>query len=459
MLPFGRIFGHKVRHDLSMIPCRVTLEGKIMDRIRLVGGNELNGELPISGAKNAALPLMIASLLTKDPLVLNNVPRLADVKQLERILENHGVDIAVQGRRRGDDEMQGQRITFTAHDIVDTCAPYELVSTMRASFWVIGPLLARMGEARVSMPGGCAIGTRPVDFYIDGLQQLGAKIEIDGGYVNATAPGGRLKGGKVVLPRISVGATHVIMMAATLAEGTSVIENAAMEPEVTNLAECLIAMGAKIEGVGTRTLTIEGVEALHGAEVDVIPDRIETGTYAMAVAMTGGNVLLKGANAEHLQAALDVLKQTGAEITEEEDGIRIVKNGGGITPIDVDIAEYPGFPTDLQAQYMALMSRADGTSTIRETIFENRFMHVSELARLGAHIDVDGQAAKVTGADNLKGAQVMATDLRASVSLVIAGLAAEGETIVNRIYHLDRGFERLEDKLSRCGAKIERVSG
>jgi len=430
-----------------------------MDRIRIVGGNELHGELPISGAKNAALPLMIASLLSKEPLTLNNVPRLADVKQLERILENHGVDLSVQGRRRGEDEMRGQRITFSAADIVDTCAPYELVATMRASFWVIGALLAREGEARVSMPGGCAIGTRPVDFYIDGLQQLGAEIEIDGGYVNAKAPGGRLKGGLVKLPRISVGTTHVIMMAATLAEGTTTIENAAMEPEVVNLAECLVAMGAKISGIGTRTITVEGVEELHGAEVDVIPDRIETGTYAMAVAMTGGNVLLKGANADHLEAPLKVLEQTGVEISREEDGLRIIKSGREIIAIDAEISEYPDFPTDLQAQYMALMTRSNGTSLVRETIFENRFMHVAELMRFGADISVDGQKAHVTGVSDLKGAQVMATDLRASVSLVIAGLAAQGETIVNRIYHLDRGFERLEDKLSRCGAQIERISG
>jgi len=313
--------------------------------------------------------------------------------------------------------------------------------------------------ARVSMPGGCAIGTRPVDFYIDGLQQLGAEIEIDGGYVNAKAPGGRLKGGAVKLPRISVGTTHVIMMAATLAEGITTIENAAMEPEVVNLAECLVAMGAKITGIGTRTITVEGVKELHGAEFEVIPDRIETGTYAMAVAMTGGNVLLRGANADHLDAPLKILEQTGVEIIREEDGLRIIKNGSAINAIDAEISEYPDFPTDLQAQYMALMTRSNGTALVRETIFENRFMHVAELMRFGADISVDGQKAHVKGVSELKGAQVMATDLRASVSLVIAGLAAKGETIVNRIYHLDRGFERLEDKLSRCGAQIERISG
>jgi UDP-N-acetylglucosamine 1-carboxyvinyltransferase len=430
-----------------------------MDRIRLIGGNELNGEIPISGAKNAALPLMIASLLTDEPLVLQNVPRLADVKQLERILENHGVDIAVHGRRRGEDEGVGQRMTFHAADIVDTTAPYELVSKMRASFWVIGPLLARCHEARVSLPGGCAIGTRPVDLFLYGLKELGAEIDIDEGYVVAKAPKGGLVGTRITFPKVSVGATHTILMAATLARGTTIIENAAQEPEITNVAECLVAMGAKISGIGTRTLTIEGVDKLHGATVDVIPDRIETGTFAMAAAMTGGNVLLKGARPEHLQSALDILARTGVELTVEPEGLRVYRNGNGIQPVDVETDPFPGFPTDLQAQFMALMTMASGTSQIRETIFENRYMHVAELARFGADISVDGQIATVHGKPQLKGAQVMATDLRASVSLVIAGLAAKGETVVNRIYHLDRGFERLEDKLSRCGAEIERVAG
>jgi UDP-N-acetylglucosamine 1-carboxyvinyltransferase len=430
-----------------------------MDRIRLIGGNELNGEIPISGAKNAALPLMIASLLTDEPLVLQNVPRLADVKQLERILENHGVDIAVHGRRRGEDEGVGQRMTFHAADIVDTTAPYELVSKMRASFWVIGPLLARCHEARVSLPGGCAIGTRPVDLFLYGLKELGAEIDIDEGYVVAKAPKGGLVGTRIVFPKVSVGATHTILMAATLAKGTTIIENAAQEPEITNVAECLVAMGAKISGIGTRTITIEGVDKLHGATVDVIPDRIETGTFAMAAAMTGGNVLLKGARPEHLQSALDILARTGVELTVEPQGLRVHRNGNGIQPVDVETDPFPGFPTDLQAQFMALMTMASGTSQIRETIFENRYMHVAELARFGADISVDGQIATVHGKPQLKGAQVMATDLRASVSLVIAGLAAKGETVVNRIYHLDRGFERLEDKLSRCGAEIERVAG
>ena len=430
-----------------------------MDRIRLVGGNELRGEIPISGAKNAALPLMIASLLTDEPLVLQNVPRLADVKQLERILENHGVDIAVHGRRRGEDQGVGQRMTFHAADIVDTTAPYELVSVMRASFWVIGPLLARCHEARVSLPGGCAIGTRPVDLFLYGLKELGAEIDIDEGYVVAKAPKGGLVGTRIVFPKVSVGATHTILMAATLARGTTIIENAAQEPEITNVAECLVAMGAKITGIGTRTLTIEGVEKLHGATVDVIPDRIETGTFAMAAAMTGGDVLLRGARPEHLQSALDILARTGTELTYEVDGIRVRRNGNGIQPVDVETDPFPGFPTDLQAQFMALMTMSSGVSNIRETIFENRYMHVAELARFGADIRVEGQLATITGKPTLKGAQVMATDLRASVSLVIAGLAARGETVVNRIYHLDRGFERLEDKLSRCGAEIERVAG
>jgi len=430
-----------------------------MDRIRIVGGHELRGEIPISGAKNAALPLMIASLLTREPLVLENVPRLADVKQLERILENHGVDIAVHGRRPGADGLDGQRMTFEAAEIVDTTAPYELVSTMRASFWVIGPLLARAHEARVSLPGGCAIGTRPVDLFLFGLRELGAEIDIDEGYVVARAPKGGLVGATVSFPKVSVGATHTILMAATLARGTTVIENAAQEPEITNVAECLVAMGAKITGIGTRTLTIEGVPALHGATVEVIPDRIETGTFAMAAAMTGGDVLLRGARPDHLQAALDILARTGTEVVPESGGLRVRRNGNGIQPVDVETDPFPGFPTDLQAQFMALMTMSSGTSTIRETIFENRYMHVAELMRFGADIAVDGQVATVHGRPRLKGAQVMATDLRASVSLVIAGLAAEGETVVNRIYHLDRGFERLEDKLSRCGAEIERVAG
>ncbi|CDX20065.1 UDP-N-acetylglucosamine 1-carboxyvinyltransferase (Enoylpyruvate transferase 1) (UDP-N-acetylglucosamine enolpyruvyl transferase 1) (EPT 1) [Mesorhizobium sp. ORS 3324] len=430
-----------------------------MDRIRIVGGKELAGSIPISGAKNAALPLMIASLLTDDSLTLENVPHLADVELLIRILGNHGVDYSVNGRREKQQEGYSRTITFSARNIVDTTAPYELVSKMRASFWVIGPLLARMGEARVSLPGGCAIGTRPVDLFLEGLQVLGAELDVDNGYVVAKTRNGRLHGNRYVFPKVSVGATHVLMMAASLAKGETVLENAAREPEVVNLAECLIAMGAKIHGAGTSTITIEGVEALSGARIRVIPDRIETGTYAMAVAMTGGDVLLEGARPDLLQTALDVIAETGAEITPTNAGIRVRRNGAGIAPVDVTTAPFPAFPTDLQAQFMGLMTMAKGKSRITETIFENRFMHVQELARLGAHITLSGQTAIVDGVARLKGAPVMATDLRASVSLVIAGLAAEGETTVNRVYHLDRGFERLEEKLSGCGAVIERISG
>ncbi len=429
-----------------------------MEQIRIVGGRQLSGSIPISGAKNAALPLMIASLLTPETLTLDNVPRLADVEQLIRILGNHGVDYSVNGRREAQDGAYARTINFTAGRIVDTTAPYELVSKMRASFWVIGPLVARMGEARVSLPGGCAIGTRPVDLFIDGMQALGADIDVDGGYVVAKAKRG-LVGNRFVFPKVSVGATHVLMMAASLAKGETVLENAAREPEIVNLADCLNAMGARISGAGTPTIHIDGVDELHGARVTVIPDRIETGTYAMAVAMTGGDVVLEGARADLLETALDVIARTGAEIVPVNSGIRVRRNGSGIEPVDVTTEPFPGFPTDLQAQFMGLMTMAKGRSHITETIFENRFMHVQELARLGAHITLAGQTAIVEGVARLKGAPVMATDLRASVSLVIAGLAAEGETTVNRVYHLDRGFERLEEKLSGCGADISRISG
>ncbi len=427
-----------------------------MDRIRIVGGNRLNGSIAISGAKNAALPLMIASLLTDETLTLENVPRLADVAMLKRILGNHGVDCMVQGKRPGQNG-QGETLELSARQIVDTVAPYDLVSRMRASFWVIGPLLARMGEARVSLPGGCAIGTRPVDLFIDALRALGADIDIDGGYVIARARKG-LTGARVTFPKVTVGATHVTLMAAALAKGETVIENAAREPEIVDLAQCLTAMGAKIAGAGSSTIRIQGVDRLGAARHAVMPDRIETGTYAFAVAMTGGDVLLEGASGALLEKPLAVLSQIGAEVTATNQGIRITRNGHGLSPVEVTTEPFPGFPTDLQAQLMALVSRADGTSHIRETIFENRFMHVQELARLGAEIHLDGQVATVTGVPRLKGAQVMATDLRASVSLVIAGLGAEGETVVNRVYHLDRGFERIEEKLGACGAAIERLS-
>lgn len=429
-----------------------------MDRIRVRGGNKLNGVIPISGAKNAALPLMIASLLSEEPLTLDNVPRLADVNLLQHILGNHGVDVTMSGKRAGENENDGQTLKLSAKNIVDTTAPYHLVSKMRASFWVIGPLVARMGEARVSMPGGCAIGTRPVDFHLDALRALGADIEIEEGYVIARAKKG-LRGAPIKFGKVSVGATHTALMAAVLAKGETTIENAAQEPEVFDLADCLSKMGAKISGAGTATIRIEGVDKLGAAQHSVLPDRIETGTYLMAAAMTGGDVLLKGAKPQLLQAALDLISKAGVEITATNEGIRVKRDGNPIAPVDVTTAPFPAFPTDLQAQLMALMTRAKGTSQIRETIFENRFMHVQELARLGARIAVDGQTATIEGVERLKGAPVMATDLRASVSLVIAGLAAEGETMVHRVYHLDRGFERLEQKLARCGAAIERVAG
>src|SRR5437763_5131209 len=428
-----------------------------MDRIRIVGGRNLNGTIPISGAKNATLPLMIASLLTEQTLILDNVPRLADVALLERILGNHGVDIMVGGKRPGDEEHRGQTLHISAARIIDTTAPYELVSRMRASFWVIAPLVARMGEAKVSMPGGCAIGTRPVDLLIMALERLGADIEVDGGYVIARARNG-LKGGEIVFPKVTVGGTHTALMAASLADGTTVIENAAREPEIKDVADCLTKMGAQINGAGTSRIVVEGVPKLHGARHRVLPDRIETGTYAMAVAMTGGDVMLENARAELLQAGLDVLAKVGLEYNETNRGVRVARNGSALAPVDVTTAPFPGFPTDLQAQLMALMTRAKGTSHITETIFENRFMHVQELVRFGARINLDGETATIEGVDRLKGAPVMATDLRASVSLVIAALAAEGETMVNRVYHLDRGFERLEDKLAACGAEIERLS-
>jgi UDP-N-acetylglucosamine 1-carboxyvinyltransferase len=428
-----------------------------MDRIRIVGGNRLNGTIAISGAKNAALPLMIAALLTEETLILDNVPRLADVAQLQRILGNHGVDIMSAGKRTGDRQFQGPTLHISAANVIDTTAPYELVSRMRASFWVIAPLLARMHEARVSLPGGCAIGTRPVDLLIMALEKLGGEIAIDGGYAVASAPGG-LKAAAIDFPKVTVSGTHVALMAATLARGTSVISNAACEPEIADVADCLNKMGARISGAGTPRIVVEGVSRLHGARHTVLPDRIETGTYAMAVAMTGGDVQLNGARPQHLQSALDVLLQAGADVTVNNEGIRIARNGASINPVTVSTAPFPGFPTDLQAQLMALMVCARGSSYITETIFENRFMHVQELARFGARIQLDGETATIHGIEKLRGAPVMATDLRASVSLVIAGLAAEGETMVNRVYHLDRGFERLEGKLSACGASIERIS-
>jgi UDP-N-acetylglucosamine 1-carboxyvinyltransferase len=429
-----------------------------MDRIRIHGGHKLDGTIPISGAKNAALPLMLAGLLTDQTLVLDNVPRLADVAMLQRILGNHGVDIMVGGKRPGESQYDGQTLHIRAANIVDTTAPYELVSRMRASFWIVAPLLARTGEARVSMPGGCAIGTRPVDLLLMALERLGAEIEIDGGYVVARARRG-LKGGEIRFPKVTVGGTHTALMAAALAHGSTVIENAAREPEIADVADCLNKMGARITGAGTSRIMVEGVPRLKGARHRVLPDRIETGTYAMAVAMTGGTLLLENARAELLQSALDVLIKAGVEVGATNAGLRVARNGSALAAVEITTSPFPGFPTDLQAQLMALMTRAHGTSRITETIFENRFMHVQELVRLGARIQLDGERATIEGVERLKGAPVMATDLRASVSLVIAALAAEGETTVNRVYHLDRGFERLEDKLASCGAAIERISG
>jgi UDP-N-acetylglucosamine 1-carboxyvinyltransferase len=377
---------------------------------------------------------------------------------LVRILRNHGVDLAVDGKRPGPAMHLGDTLHLTARDIVDTTAPYEMVSRMRASFWVLGPLIARMGEAKVSLPGGCAIGTRPVDMHLMGLKELGADIDIDAGYVIARAPKG-LRGAHIVFPKVSVGATHNVLLAAALAKGETVIENAAREPEIGDVARCLSKMGAKVEGIGTSTLRIQGRDRLEGAVHTVLPDRIETGTFAMAVAATGGDVTLEGGRIDDLKSALDVLAETGTTVKATDTGIRVMRNGGAIDPVSIETQPFPGFPTDLQAQLMALLTRASGTSVIRETIFENRFMHVQELARLGADIQLHGDTATIKGVKTLKGAPVMATDLRASVSLVIAGLAGEGDTMINRVYHLDRGFEQLEQKLSRCGAQIERLSG
>ena len=429
-----------------------------MDRIKIVGGQNLNGEIPISGAKNAALPLLITALLTPETLTLKNVPNLADVNMLMRILRNHGLDLTIDGKRAGRRTCLGETFHLTARDIVDTTAPYEMVSRMRASFWVLGPLLARCGQARVSMPGGCAIGTRPVDLHLQGLKALGAIIDIDGGDIVASAPGGGLVGDRISFPKVSVGATINVLLAAALAKGETIIENAAQEPEVGDIANCLVKMGAKIDGIGSSTLQIQGRAQLEGAVHTVLPDRIETGTYAMAVAATGGNVVLEGTRRSLLDAAFDALIEAGVEVSETETGVRVARGDTILQPVTVETQPYPGFPTDLQAQFMGLMTKANGTSVIRETIFENRFMHVQELVRLGADIQLHGDTATIKGVETLYGAQVMATDLRASVSLVIAGLVAEGETIINRVYHLDRGFERLEEKLSRCGAVIERIS-
>jgi len=426
-----------------------------MDKIIIRGGNRLTGALPISGAKNAALTLLPCALLTEEPLTLRNLPRLADIDAFQHLMNQFGVSTTIAGSRPED---FGRVMTLEATRITSSVAPYELVRKMRASILVLGPMLARMGEATVSLPGGCAIGNRPIDLHLKALEALGAHIELAAGYVRASAPDGGLPGGRYSFPIVSVGATENALMAAATARDKSTFHNAAREPEIVDVADCLNKMGARVSGAGTSRIVIDGVPKLGGARHSVVPDRIETGTYAMAVAMTGGDVMLEGARPELLQAGLDVLAAADVSVTSTNHGIRVARNGAGIRPVDVTTAPFPGFPTDLQAQLMALMTRANGTSRITETIFENRFMHVQELVRLGARIHLDGETATVQGVEGLKGAPVMATDLRASVSLVIAALAADGETMVNRVYHLDRGFERLEDKLARCGAAIERVT-
>ncbi len=426
-----------------------------MDRIRIRGGNPLNGTIQIGGAKNAALPLMAASLLTSETLCLSNLPHLADITTMVHLLSELGVEVSMNGDAPNGGHI-GRVFGLNGHEPADKTAPYELVRRMRASVLVLGPLLARWGEAKVSLPGGCAIGTRPVDLHLKGFEALGAKIELEEGYIRAVAPNG-LKGAHVLFPSVSVGATENILMAATLADGKTTIANAAREPEIADLAYCLQAMGAEISGIGTDTLTVIGKPELHAAEHQVIPDRIETATYAVAAAITGGDITLKGTRLELIDAVADVLVQAGVEVSEVEDGIRVTNKTGRIKGVDVMTEPYPGFPTDMQAQMMALLAVSEGASMITETIFENRFMHVPELCRMGADINVHGSSAIVRGVKKLSGAELMATDLRASVSLVLAALAADGETIVNRVYHLDRGYERVEEKLAACGADIERL--
>ncbi len=421
-----------------------------MDKLRITGGRPLYGEVPISGAKNAALPELCATLLTDEPVRLINVPRLRDVATMRSLLDHMGVRTQTHGDRGG--------MSFQAPDGLNPEAPYELVKTMRASVLVLGPLLARFGHARVSLPGGCAIGARPVDQHIKGLQAMGAEIAVEHGYMVARLPAGRrrLKGARITTDMVTVTGTENFLMAAALAEGETILENAAQEPEIPDLAEMLIAMGAKIEGHGTSRIRIQGVERLHGCEHIVVADRIEAGTFLCAVAAASGDVVLRGARADHLDAVIDKLSEAGATI-EVGDGFIRVRSEGRLKAQSFRTTEYPGFPTDMQAQFMALNCIAQGTSTVTETIFENRFMHVSELMRLGAKIQIDGKVAVVEGVEKLTGANVMATDLRASASLVIAGLVAQGDTIVDRIYHLDRGYDRMEEKLRAIGAHIERI--
>ncbi len=424
-----------------------------MDRIVITGGARLNGVIPISGAKNSAIKLMVASLLTAEPLRLTNMPRLADTRFLGKLLRRLGTEVVER-----DDGADGPETVLTTPEIVSAIAPYDLVRQMRASFNVLGPLIARVGNAKVSLPGGCAIGARPVNLHLMALEALGASIDLHEGYVYAQAPRG-LKGAEIEFPFVSHGATEHSLLAAVLAKGETVLRNAAREPEIGDLADCLNSMGAKIEGAGTSTIRIQGVSELHGTSHAVIPDRIETGTHAVAAAMAGGEVRLTGARPDHVGALLERMEAAGVEVERNNDAITIRRNGGRLKAVAVETDPFPGFATDLQAQFMALMTLAEGESVIKETIFENRFMHAPELMRLGADITVQGGEARVRGVDHLDGAQVMATDLRASVSLVIAGLAARGETVVNRVYHLDRGFERLEEKLAACGAQIRRVKG
>ena len=417
-----------------------------MDRFIIRGGRRLVGEIEIGGAKNSGLKLMVAGLLTAERLVLSNVPQIADIKTMRDLLTRLGIAV--------DDA--GPRTLSIGGEIASVEAPYDVVSKMRASILVLGPLLARAREAKVSLPGGCAIGTRPVDMHLKGLETLGAEIRLENGYINASAPNG-LKGDRIVLPFASVGATENLLMASTLAKGRTEIVNAAREPEITDLVNCLNAMGAKITGSGSGTLIIEGVEALHGANYAVMPDRIECGTYACAAGITGGDLLLVGGRADDLGAVIRTLEETGVEVTQEERGLR-VRRTGRLQGVDIMTEPYPGFPTDMQAQFMAMLSVAEGASMITETIFENRFMHVPELNRMGARINPHGRSAIIRGVEKLSGAPVMATDLRASFSLILAGLAAEGETQLSRIYHLDRGYEGVDRKLAACGADIERVS-
>lgn len=424
-----------------------------MDRILIRGGNRLSGKIAISGAKNAALTLMPCALLTDEPLTLRNLPRLADVDSFGHLLNELGASTAIEGTRPSD---FGRVMTARAGRLTSTVAPYDIVRKMRASILVLGPLLGRAGEATVSLPGGCAIGNRPIDLHLKALQAMGAEIEVAAGYVKASAPGGRLQGGRFSFPVVSVGATENALMAAATCKGTTVLDNAAREPEIVDLCNLLVAMGAQISGIGTERLEIEGKDRLHGATYAVMPDRIEAGSYACAAAITGGDVELVGAAASDMRATLDALIEAGVTVEETKSGIRIAAEGK-LKPLTLSTAPFPGFATDMQAQFMAMQLVAEGASVFTETIFENRYMHVPELARMGAHIDVRGRTAVVHGPTKLVGAPVMATDLRASMSLIIAGLVAEGETQVSRVYHLDRGYERLEEKLQGVGADIERV--